>query len=240
MTHRHDGTVAVVTGGSSGIGEAIVQRLAVDGARVAVLDTAAAAPDAAAMHVRCDVGDPAAVTDAVAAVTDRLGAPAIVVHSAVHQFVRPFDDVALDDWRRVFRVNVEGAVNLIHATLPAMRAAGWGRYVVITSSTFVVGAREMTAYVASKGALVGLVRSLASEIGADGITINAVAPGLTRTPATVADLPAEMFEHVAAMQAIPRTGLPHDHAGVVAFLCSDEAAFMTGQTLLVDGGQGHT
>jgi 2-hydroxycyclohexanecarboxyl-CoA dehydrogenase len=100
------------------------------------------------------------------------------------------------------------------------------------------GAAERTRHVG--GAVIGFVHGLAAEVGADGITVNAVAPGLTRTPPTVADLPSSMFAEVAALQAIPRTGEPRDHAGVVSFLVSDDAAFLTGQTLLVDGGQGRT
>lgn len=245
---RHAGRVALLTGGSSGIGQAIALRLAADGARVAILDVAdtretvdlAARAGATVLGLRCDITDPAAVASSVAEAGRVFGAPSILVHSAVYQFVRAFDDLSFDEWRRVQSVNHESMFHLLKATLPAMKAATWGRIVVIASSTFFVGANGMTHYVTSKGALIGLVHGLASEVGPHGITINAVAPGLTRTAKAVGDLPAAVFEHVASLQAIPRNGRPEDQAGVVSFLASDDAAFITGQTLLVDGGQGRT
>jgi 2-hydroxycyclohexanecarboxyl-CoA dehydrogenase len=244
---RHRGRVAIVTGGASGIGQAIAVRLAADGARVAVFDLAGdpvrpgvKVPTSVDLHVRCDVSDPDAVQHAVREVESTLGPPLVLVHAAVHQFVRPIEEVTLDEWRRVQAVNVDGLFLLTKAVLPAMREAQWGRIVAISSSTFFVGARSMTHYVTSKGAVIGFVHGLAAEVGADGITVNAVAPGLTRTPPTIADLPPSMFADVASLQAIPRTGEPQDHAGVVSFLASDDAAFLTGQTLLVDGGQGRT
>jgi NAD(P)-dependent dehydrogenase (short-subunit alcohol dehydrogenase family) len=245
---RHAGRTALVTGGASGIGQAIVRRLARDGARVAILDVADGAETVGwveqdggtARAWRCDITDAGAVADCVAQVTTALGAPTILVHSAVCQFVRPFDELSFDDWRRVQSVNQDSMFHLLRATLPAMKSAQWGRLIVIASSTFFVGARGMTHYVTSKGALIGLVHGLAAEVGPHGITVNAVAPGLTRTAKAEADLPEELFRHVASLQSIPRNGRPEDQAGVVSFLASDDGAFMTGQTLLVDGGQGRT
>jgi NAD(P)-dependent dehydrogenase (short-subunit alcohol dehydrogenase family) len=245
---RHTGKVALVTGGSSGIGQAIALRLAAEGAQVAIADVAdgtatielAARAGGSVSGLRCDITDPARVAACVADVTARFGAPTILVHSAVYQFVRPFEALTLEDWQRVQAVNQESMFHLLKATLPGMKAAQWGRIVAIASSTFFVGANGMTHYVTSKGALIGLVHGLASEVGPHGITVNAVAPGLTRTAKAVADLPEELFRHVASLQAIPRNGRPEDQAGVVSFLASDDAAFITGQTLLVDGGQGRT
>jgi (S)-1-phenylethanol dehydrogenase len=245
---RHAGKVALVTGGASGIGQAIVRRLAAEGAHVAIADIADPAETLAlvaqergtALALRCDITDPAAITAAVAEISARYGSPTILVHSAVYQFVRPFESVSFEEWRRVQSVNQDSMYHLLQALLPGMKAARWGRIVAIASSTFFVGANGMTHYVTSKGALIGLVHGLAAEVGPHGITVNAVAPGLTRTVGAVAGLPEDLFVHVASLQAIPRNGRPEDQAGVVSFLASDDAAFMTGQTLLVDGGQGRT
>lgn len=245
---RHAGRIAIVTGGAHGIGRAIVRRLAVEGARVAIADIADAsetlwlvrAGGGEAFAARCDLADPGAIGRFVNEVRSRWGTPAIFVHNAVRQFVCPIEQLGATDLRQVLAVNVEAAFHLIQAVLPGMKAAAWGRIVLVSSSTFFVGAKGMAHYVASKGALIGLVHGLSHEIGESGITINALAPGLTRTEAAVKELPQGFFEHIARLQSIPRNGTPEDQAGVVSFLVSDDAAFITGQTLLADGGQGHT
>ncbi|MDW8260064.1 MAG: SDR family oxidoreductase, partial [Gammaproteobacteria bacterium] len=229
----HTDKVAVVTGAASGIGQAIAVRLARDGARVACLDLNAAdetvarakmvGGEVAAWH--CDVTEPAAIDAAVSEVERRWGGPTILVHSAVYQFVRPFEQVSFDAWRRVQSVNIDALFHLSQRLLAGMRARRWGRILAIASSTFFVGADAMTHYVTSKGAVIGFVHGLAAEVGRDGITINALAPGLTRTPSAVADLPPEVFAQVARLQAIPRNGTPEDQAGVASFLVSDEAGF---------------
>lgn len=248
MNPRHARKVALVTGGASGIGQAIVCRLASEGASVAIADIAdcsetlelvrAAGGIAHAQH--CDITQRVQIDAAVREVADRCGAPQIIVHSAVMQFVRPFESISPDEWRMTQAVNQESVFHLLQASLPGMKAQQWGRIVLIASSTFFVGAHSMTHYVTSKGALIGLVHGLAAEVGPFGITINAVAPGLTRTRNAVANLPESLFKQVAGQQCIPRNGTPEDQAGVVSFLASDDAAFMTGQSLLVDGGQGRT
>jgi 3-oxoacyl-[acyl-carrier protein] reductase len=245
---RHSDRVAIVTGGSSGIGQAIASRLARDGARVAIADLADATETLAALRqagcegfaAHCDISDPRQVTSFCAEVSGRLGAAQILVHSAAVQFVRPFDELSLEDWRRTQAVNQESMFHLLKAVLPGMKRTQWGRVIVIASSTFFVGAPAMTHYVTSKGALIGLVHGLAAEVGPCGITVNAVAPGLTRTRKAEADLPEDLFRHVASLQCIRRNGTPEDQAGIVSFLASDDAAFITGQTILADGGQGRT
>jgi NAD(P)-dependent dehydrogenase (short-subunit alcohol dehydrogenase family) len=154
--------------------------------------------------------------------------------------VRPFADLTPEDWRLTQRVNQEAVFHFAHALLPGMRAAGWGRLILITSSTFFINPSHMTHYVTSKGALMGFAHGLAGEVGEYGITINCVAPGLTRTVNAAASLPEGFFREMASLQAIKRSGTPEDQAGVVSFLASDDAAFITGQTILADGGQART
>ncbi|MBL8265099.1 SDR family NAD(P)-dependent oxidoreductase, partial [Steroidobacter sp.] len=245
---RHGGKVALVTGGSSGIGQAIVERLAADGARVAIADIAdcsetldkVRAAGGEAFADRCDIADGVQVERFGREIERRFGAVSIVVHAAAYQFVRSFDDVSFDEWRKTQAVNQDAVFHLLKAALPGMKAAGWGRVILIASSQFFIGGQAMAHYVTSKGALIGLAHGLAAELGPHGITINCVAPGLTRTKKAVGDLPEAVFQHVASLQAIPRNGRPEDQSGVVSFVASDDAAFITGQTLLVDGGQGRT
>lgn len=189
---------------------------------------------------RCDISDPREVVSFVSQVGVRLGPPQILVHSAVVQFVRPFEELSLEDWRRTESVNQESMFHLVKAVLPGMKAGQWARIIAIASSTFFVGAAAMTHDVTSKGALIGLVHGLAAEVGPFGITINAVAPGLTRTKSADATLPGELFRQIATLQCIKRNGTPEDQAAVVSFLASEEAGFITGQTILADGGQGRT
>jgi NAD(P)-dependent dehydrogenase (short-subunit alcohol dehydrogenase family) len=245
---RHQGRVAIVTGGSSGIGRAIVKRLATEGATVAIADIAdgaetvamVKAADGAAFWVPCDLGDDAAVRACVQTVRQRASAADIFVHCAAIQFMRPLAELSTDEWRRTQRVNQEAVFHFVQALVPGMRAAAWGRIILIGSSTYFINPSNMTHYVTSKGALMGFAHGLAGEVGQDGITVNVVAPGLTRTANANAALPDEFFKAMAALQAIKRSGTPEDQAGVVSFIASDDAAFITGQTILVDGGQART
>lgn len=233
------GPVAIVTGGSHGIGAAVVRRLRDNGFRVAILDLAAGpgSGEHGALTLACDIADPDAVTAAVGAVRERLGPVSVLVHCAAYQHVAPFDRLAAADWDRTFRVNVDGAFHLIRAAVDDLRGADHGRVVILTSSSYYTPPPGMAHYIASKGALTGLVRGLSVELGPAGVTVNAVAPGLTRTENAVRNVPAAHFETVRLRQAIPRSGQPDDIAAAVVFLVSAEAGFVTGQTILVDGGE---
>jgi 3-oxoacyl-[acyl-carrier protein] reductase len=244
----HAGKIALITGGSNGIGQVIAARLAAEGATVGIADKSD--PSATINLIReaggrgwaapCDLADPTSIAGFVGKMRKECGAPSIVVHSAAVQFTKPFEELSVAEWRLTQSVNQESMFHLLQLLLPDMKQAHWGRIVILASSTFFVGARLMTHYVTSKGALIGLAHGLAAEIGSFGITINCVAPGLTRTKNAEAGLSEEIFQTVAGLQAIPRNGTPEDQAGLVSFLCSDAASFITGQTFLADGGQGRT
>lgn len=229
---------AVVSGGAAGIGRAIVEALHARGTPCAVLDLNSSDElPKGTLSLRCDISDSEAVARASEVIRGEFGDPGILVHCAALQETHPFADLNLDQWRATMRVNVDGAFHLLQAFLPAMRSAGWGRVVMVTSSTLFCPPPGMVAYVTSKGALQGLVRALATEVGPDGVTVNAVAPGLTRTARAEANVPESHFATVLARQAVKRSGQAEDSASAVAYLTSPEASFITGQTLLVDGGE---
>ncbi len=216
---------AVVTGGAGGIGGAIVRALTDTGHNVAILDRAG--------EFAVDLADEAAVR----AVAARLGSRDVLVHAAASFDRASLAELDTATWRRVQAVNVESALWLCQELTPTMIERGFGRIVFITSNTvWRPPGPDFLPYVASKATLVGIARSLAKPLGAHGITVNCVAPGLTRTPFTEADLPDEAFEEVLVRQAVPRSLMPDDTAAVVAFLASDGAATVTGQTLNADGG----
>ncbi|WP_088958600.1 SDR family NAD(P)-dependent oxidoreductase [Variovorax sp. HW608] len=236
--------VCLVTGGSNGIGQALCERLAGDGMRIVVFDRQEASTTLKLVEragsngawIPCDITDPAQVEAGVLDAVKRFGRIDVLVHCAGIYPMQAFEDISFDDWRRVFSVNLDSLFHLLKAVLPGMKARGWGRVVGIASNTFHAGTPMLSHYVASKGGLIGLIRSLAAELGSHGITANAVAPTLVRTNTTEQTLPPAYFEFASQLQAIKRTSMPQDYTGTVSFLCSDDASFMTGQTLLVDGG----
>jgi NAD(P)-dependent dehydrogenase (short-subunit alcohol dehydrogenase family) len=238
--------VAVVTGGAAGIGQAYARRLAQDGAKVVIADIADASETVGlvgeagseALGVSCDVSLAEQVHAMAKAAFEAFGKVDILVHNAGIYPITMFADMSFEDWRKVLSVNLDSMYHVCHEFLPGMRDRHWGRVVCIASTTFHAGTPGMSHYVASKGGLIGLLRSLAAEVGEDGVTVNALAPSLVRSKGTTEGPHDEMglFEMVAQAQAIKRTQVPEDLVGALSFLVSDDAGFITGQTLVVDGG----
>jgi 2-hydroxycyclohexanecarboxyl-CoA dehydrogenase len=229
---------AVVTGGASGIGRAIAERLRRDGFRVAVLDMSPT--DDGFGHV-ADVTDRAQVDAAIAAIRDEFGPILVLVNAAGAEGFKKFLGMSFEQWWKVIDVNLNGVFHTIQAVLPDMVEAGWGRIVNISSSSTHSGQPFMAHYVAAKSAVNGLTKSLALEYGPSGITVNAIPPGFVDTPmlrsAERRDLLGGTVEDHIARTPVRRVGRPDDIAAACAFFVSEEAGYVTGQILGVNGGR---
>jgi 2-hydroxycyclohexanecarboxyl-CoA dehydrogenase len=228
---------AVVTGGASGIGKAVAERLRADGYHVATIDLN---PSGEEFAHTADVTDRAQVDSALTAIRAQLGPVGILVNAAGLDGFKRFSDITFEQWQKVIDVNLHGVFHCIQAVLPDMVEAGWGRIVNISSSSTHSGTPYMAHYVAAKSAVNGLTKSLALEYGPAGITVNAVPPGFIDTPmlrgaearGRIADVEATI-----AKTPVRRMGKPEDIAAACAFLISEEAGYITGQLLGVNGGR---
>ncbi|MDQ6821776.1 MAG: SDR family oxidoreductase [Actinomycetota bacterium] len=251
MTRSHEDKVAVVTGAGQGIGQAYARRLAENGANVVVVDveepteTVALVAETGARGVAHvgDVSVPETAEAVAATVKEEFGCCDILVNNAGIYPMAPFEDLDFAFWRRMFAVNLDSMFLFCQALVPGMRERGWGRVVNMTSNTVGLNITHCVPYIASKAGVIGFTRGLASEVGVDGVTVNAIGPSLVQTPTTMNReagpgglSPADEATFIAGLQAVKRPETPSDLVGTMAFLTSDDAGFITAQTIFVDGG----
>ena len=242
--------VAVVTGAASGMGLAIARHLAARGDRVGLLDLHGAAAlraaedlretGASAIAVEADVTDRGAVDAALDRVRAQLGAIAIMVTSAGLDAFEPFVEITPEGWERILAINLTGTFHCLQAAVPDMLEARWGRMVTIASSSAQSGASRMAHYVAAKAGVIGLTKALALELAPHGITVNTIPPGMIDTPMlrraeAAGDIP-KLDKIAPRVIPVGRAGTPEEVAATCGFLCSDDAAFITGQVVGVNGG----
>jgi len=246
---RLQGRCAIVTGGAQGIGAAYARALAAEGAQVVVADIVDPRQSAdsigsaggQAIGVACDVASPRACEDMVAAAISAFGKVDIMVNNAA-MFAsikrKPFEELSVEEWDQVMAVNVRGPFNAAKAVFQEMKKNKYGKIINVSSATVFSGTPGMLHYVTSKGAVVAMTRSLAREVGAHGITVNGIAPGLTMSEGLLNQKDViEPFAKVAmGARAIKREQVPNDLIGTLLYLASSDSDFMTGQTITVDGG----
>jgi NAD(P)-dependent dehydrogenase (short-subunit alcohol dehydrogenase family) len=243
------GRVAIVTGAGQGLGRVFAKAFAMAGAIPVIAErnhdkgsAVAAEIGNEAFAIHTDVADPASIDSMVAEVDRRFGRIDILVNNAgifSTLEMRPFEQIPLDEWEHVLRVNVTGPFLCARAVLPAMRRARWGRIINMASGAVTLGRPNYLHYITSKAALEGMTRSMARELGADGITVNSILPGATFTEIERKTVSPEQKQRIVAQQCIPRPEVPEDLVGTVLFLASEASAFVTGQGLTVDGGCTH-
>jgi 3-oxoacyl-[acyl-carrier protein] reductase len=242
-----DGRVAFVTGAGGGLGEGICTSLAAAGATVACADIdtdrteriARRVTDAGgrALPLHVDVSDRSSVQEAVERTVAELGGVDVLVNNAAIYPRRAWTEITEEEWDRVLGVNLKGYFHCARACYPSMRERGGGHVINVSSITFMIGFELLLDYVSSKGAIVGFTRALAHEVGQEGITVNAIAPGAFPTDAEKIHPDPEGYNQwVLDQQCIKRRGAPQDIGNLVVFLASDASSFITGQTVVVDGG----
>ena len=239
------GRTIVVTGAAGGMGALIAERFLANGDTVIATDTGGEALEAFAdrqdgpPHVRTIAADISKDEDCVAVAElarSITGQVDVLVNVAGFFPIQPFLEMSADDWRKIIDVNLTGTALMAKACLPLMTGRGWGRIVNIGSASIYPGVPGQAHYVAAKAGVVGLTRSLAREFGAEGITVNTVAPGVTVTKAVKDSFPAELLKRQVEARCIQREEKPEDLVGTVFFLASPDADFLTGQSIIVDGG----
>ena len=228
-----DNRVAIVTGAAQGIGKAVADKLAAEGATLVGADIQPGTT------VTADVSNEDEVRVMIESTVAAHSKLDVLVNVAAIVPFAAWDEIDFAEWRRIMSVNLDGTFLTNHYAQKAMREAGYGRIVNIASNVVLAGTPNLAHYVASKGGVLAFTRALAREIGKYGITVNAVAPGLTETEGVMASPHREAFEFVQMLQCIPRRGLATDIAPAVAFLASEEAGWVTGQLLVADGGMTH-
>ena len=241
--------VAIITGAGQGIGRVFAKAFALAGASVVIAErnTDKAATVSAeimtsggtALAVETDVADEASVKEMVEVAEDEYGRIDILINNAgifSTLEMRPFDQIPLDEWEQVLRVNLTGPFICARAVLPAMRRAKWGRIINVASGAVRLGRPNYLHYIAAKSALMGMSLSMARELGPDNITVNAILPGATFTEIERKTITPEQKARVIAMQCVPRAETPEDLVGAVLFLASEASAFVTGQSINLDGG----
>jgi len=244
MGDRLKGEVAIVTGAAAGIGQAFSVAMAAQGASLVLADLVAAdetkaqieAVGGKAISIIADVADETDMNSMAGVAIEAFGKIDILINNAGIYPLATIDDTGLDLWNRIISVNLTGTFLATRAVVPSMKSAGKGKIINISSGTFFMGTPGASAYVATKGAVIGMARSLASELGDHGIQVNCIAPGLTTTPGVNNGMADEMRDGIVAMQSVKRREVPEDMVGALLFLTSSDSDFMTGQVMLVDGG----
>jgi NAD(P)-dependent dehydrogenase (short-subunit alcohol dehydrogenase family) len=241
-----NGKVAVVTGAAQGIGRAIAQGLAAEGARIVVADLAGAEEAATSFEdgvgITADVANEADVQRLADEVVERCGSIDILVNNAglyASLEMRSFEQIPLDEWRRVMDINVASMFLMCRAIVPVMRANGGGKIVNISSGTPFRGVPFLLHYVTSKGAIVALTRALAKEVGKDNVLVNCVAPGFTMSTGVQShpEVVEKLRDVSVSARTIQRDQTPEDVVGAVVYLSGPGSDFVTGQTIVIDGGQ---